>query len=577
MSKRERLIVGSALALLCLVATAFAVTPSPLLSAMQAELDRSVAALANADSVPMYFLAYHVTDTERFTLSAAYGALVNRDHTRRRVLDVNLRVGSYELDNTREIRGGFGFDFNFNQSPELPLDDDEKAIRTVIWNATDRSYKSALEQYTKVKTNMEVMVEQDDTSADFSRERAQEFIGPTVAEVVDTALWRLRLQEYSAVFKDYPFVQESSVELDVTNDNRYFVSSEGHRIQTGQSYARLFIRCEGTAADGMRISRFESFDAASPNALPADAVIASASMRLIGELEALLNAPLAEPYIGPAILVNRATGVYFHEIFGHRIEGHRQKSEFEGQTFAKKVNEKILPDFLDVIDDPTQGDFNGTSLRGHYLYDDEGVKTAPVQLVDDGVLKTFLMSRSPVAGFTQSNGHGRKQAGMDAVSRQGNLMVRSSKEFSFDQLVVMLKEECRKQNKPYGLIFNDISGGFTTTSRFGPQSYKVIPLLVYKCYTDDRPLEPIRGVDIVGTPLSSFARIIATGNDYDIFNGTCGAESGWVPVSAIAPSVLVSELEVEKKFKEQEKPPILPPPYKPTKTSDAGTGGQHHD
>src|SRR5690606_20632630 len=156
-----------------------------------------------------------------------------------------------------------------------------------------------------------------------------------------------------------------------------------------------------------------------------------------------------------------------------------------------------------------------------------------------------------------------------AVARQGNLMIKSSKEVPFTQLVQLLKDECRKQGKPYGLIFNDISGGFTTTSRFGPQSFKVIPLLVYKCYTDDRPLEPIRGVDIVGTPLSSCARIIATGNDYGIFNGTCGAESGWVPVSATAPSILVSELEVEKKFKEQEKPPILPPPYKPVKTSDA--------
>jgi hypothetical protein len=178
------------------------------------------------------------------------------------------------------------------------------------------------------------------------------------------------------------------------------------------------------------------------------------------------------------------------------------------------------------------------------------------------------MSRSPVEGFPNSNAHGRKQGGREAVARQGNLIVKSSNEVPFEQLVSMLKEECRQQNKPYGLIFYDISGGFTTTSRFGPQSFKVIPLLVYKCYTDDRELEPIRGVDIVGTPLSSFARIVATGNDYGIFNGTCGAESGWVPVSAAAPSILVSELEVEKKFKEQEKPPILPPPYEPTKSSD---------
>lgn len=547
--------------------------PAPLLTAMKTELDRSFKALAHADTIPLYFLAYHVTDTDRHVLTASYGALTKEDNNRSRILDIDLRVGSYDLDNTREIRGGFGFDFSFSQSPELPLSDDEKAIRTVIWNTTDQDYKAALQQFIKVKTNQEVMVEQEDTAADFSHEKPESYIGETAVAVLDTDMWKSRLRDLSSLFKEYSFVEESSLELQLTNDNRYFVSSEGSQIQEGQSYARLFVRCEGTASDGMRISRYESFDAADPVNLPGDETIIATVQRLITELDALLKAPLAEPYIGPAILVNRATGVYFHEIFGHRIEGHRQKSEMEGQTFAKKIGEKVLPDFIDVYDDPTRADFDGTFLRGHYLYDDEGVKTNPVTVVEKGVLRNFLLSRSPVKGFPTSNAHGRKQAGMDAVARQGNLMVKSSNEVSFDRLVEMLRDECRTQNKPYGLIFYDISGGFTTTTRFGPQSFKVIPLLVYKCYTDGRPNEPIRGVDIVGTPLSSFARIVATGNDYEIFNGTCGAESGWVPVSATAPSILVSELEVEKKFKEQEKPPLLPPPYKPTKTSDAGRGG----
>jgi predicted Zn-dependent protease len=388
-----------------------------------------------------------------------------------------------------------------------------------------------------------------------------------VAVTCDTAAWEIRLRELSAIFKDYPFVENSSVNMSITNDNRYFVSSEGSLIQQGLPYIRLGVFCLGTCTDGMQIQRYEGFDAATMDELPADSVVVKTIHRLVGELEVLLKAPLAEPYSGPAILVNRAAGVYFHEIFGHRIEGHRQKSESEGQTFAKKVNQKILPDFISVFDDPTLSEFKGEFLRGHYLYDDEGVKTEKVTVVDSGVLKNFLMSRSPVRGFPVSNAHGRKQAGRSVVSRQGNLMVRSTKELPFDSLLAQLKEECRKQGKPYGLIFYDISGGFTSTGRSGPQAFKVIPLLVYKYYTDGRPMEAIRGVDIVGTPLASFEQIVATGNDYDIFNGTCGAESGMVPVSAIAPSILVASLEVEKKSKEQQKPPILPPPYKPIKTS----------
>jgi TldD protein len=549
------------------VSTLLAVEQSPLLTAMKTELDRSVKEYAHADSIPMYFLSYEVTATETRNLTASYGAVTNEDHNRSRILDMDLRVGDYRMDNTREIRGGFDFGRMGFEPTQLPLQDDDKAIRTAIWEATDNEYKSALEQYTKVKTNQQVMVEQEDTSADFSIEKPNVFLGAIAAETCDSVAWEGRLRQLSSLFKDYPFVERSSVSLSLTNDNRYFVSSEGSQIQQGLSYVRFAVQCSGTCSDGMRIQRNEVFDAATVAGLPADSVVIRTIHRLVNELDVLLKAPLAEPYSGPAILMNRATGVYFHEIFGHRIEGHRQKSESEGQTFAKKVNQKILPDFISVVDDPTLSEFRGEFLRGHYLYDDQGVKTEKVTVVDKGVLRNFLMSRSPIKGFSVSNAHGRKQAGMSVVSRQGNLMVQSNKECSFDSLLALLKEECRKQGKPYGLIFYDISGGFTQTGRYGPQAFKVIPLLVYKYYTDGRPMEAIRGVDIVGTPLASFEQIIATGNDYDTFNGTCGAESGWVPVSAVAPSILVSSLEVEKKFKEQQKPPILPPPYKPVKTS----------
>lgn len=553
------------LALIAASAAGQGASPSLLMDAMKTELDRSFKALQYAADVPLYYLSYHATATEEHSLSATYGALEEENHTRDRILDIDCRVGDYKLDNTHEIRGEFGGGFGGGSSPRLPLGDDIIAIRTVIWNATDRAYKDAQERYTKVLTNQQVLVEKEDTSADFSQEPPQKFLGQEVAATLDAEAWKPRLKRLSAIFKEFPHVQTSSVRVSLKNDNRYFVDSDGASIQTGQSYARLFLRCMGTAEDGMQIDRYHGFDAAVPSDLPGDTEIEKEIHRLIDELEALLQAPLAEPYTGPAILVNRASGVFFHEIFGHRIEGHRQKSESEGQTFARKVGESILPEFIDVYDDPTMEEFQGQFLRGFYRYDDEGVEATSVEVVKSGVLENFLMSRSPVSGFPHSNGHGRAQGGRSVVSRQGNLIIKSQKEYPFDDLTKMLLEECRQQGKPYGLVFYDISGGFTQTGRYGPQTFKVIPLLVYRYYTDGREPEVIRGADIVGTPLTSFSRIVATGNDYDIFNGTCGAESGWVPVSAVSPSVLVTEVEIEKKMKEQERPPLLEPPYQPAK------------
>ncbi len=273
-----------------------------------------------------------------------------------------------------------------------------------------------------------------------------------------------------------------------------------------------------------------------------------------------MAAKTAEPFVGPAIFSGRASGVFFHEIFGHRIEGHRQKDESEGQTFTKSVGEKILPDFLSVTFDPTIKKIGGVDLNGTYEYDDEGVNGQPGKAVENGVLRNFLMSRSPIDGFDHSNGHGRRQPGLEVVSRQSNLLVTSTRTVSDEKLRQMLIDEIKRQNKPYGLYFEDITGGFTTTQRAGLQAFKVIPVIVYRVYADGRPDELIRGADIVGTPLASFAKILATSDKQEVFNGYCGAESGSVPVSAVSPAILISEIEIEKKDASQDLLPLLPSP-----------------
>jgi len=267
-----------------------------------------------------------------------------------------------------------------------------------------------------------------------------------------------------------------------------------------------------------------------------------------------------EPFSGPALLSGRAAAVFFHEVVGHRLEGQRQRGENEGQTFTKMVNQSVLPSFLSVEDDPTLASLQGKELSGHYLFDEEGQKSQRVELIANGILKQFLMSRMPVKGYMHSNGHGRAQDGLMPVGRQGNLIVRSSKSVPDSDLRAKLIEEIKKQNKAYGLYFEDIAGGFTLTLRNMPQAFQIMPLMVWKVYPDGRPDELVRGVDIIGTPLAALNRIVLTGDKLDTFNGECGAESGSVPVSASAPAMLFSEIEVQKMAQGHERPPLLPPP-----------------
>jgi TldD protein len=538
----------------------FAASESPVLLAMEKELSRCYSTLSQQQPAPLYFLNYEITDIARTTISASYGAIKAEDQDHSRYLDVDVRVGSPQLDNTHEIRGEFDFSRYLQNPVRISLEDDGGTIRERLWLETERGFKEAQERYTKILTNKAVKVEEEDLSQDFSAEKPEVFLGEKARIQIDSLTWKEKLKKFSEVFKKYPEVYRSYVSLDVQSVNKYLVNSEGTKIQQGNNYIRLSLHCETKAEDGMDLYRHESFDVDKMEDLPSDEKINQTIQVLLDELLALRKAPLVEPYTGPAILVNRASGVFFHEIFGHRIEGHRQKSEMEGQTFTKKVGQEILPDFISVYDDPTLREFNGTFLRGYYEYDDEGVKSQRVTVVKKGVLENFLMSRSPIKNFPKSNGHGRREHSNICVSRQGNLIIMSDSTVSYPRLRELLIEECKKQGKPYGLIFEDIAGGYTTTQRWGAQTFKVIPLFVYRVYTDGRADEVVRGVDIVGTPLTSFSKIILTGDDYGVFNGTCGAESGMVPVSGVSPSILVSEIEVEKKYKQQDRPPILPSP-----------------
>lgn len=561
MSHRSRAVCFACLACLLLVPVPIRAEPGSILDVMELELKRSVENLSTAAAFPMYFIEYEVTEERTWRLSAVNGAFEAPRASLRRFLDVDLRVGSQELDSTHEIRGGNWQDNNPSRRiVEFPIEDDPPAIRAAIWAETEYQFQKAQERYTKVLSNRQVKVTEEDTSADFSSTSPQKYSETVSATPIDTLRWRTILARASEYLTHFDFVYDSGVNFAVTDRATYQVNSEGSRLLHENHYLRLDLNVSGMAQDGMELYRYESFSAATVDHLPDEATVMQAADRITQELKGLISAPLVEPYIGPAILRNRASGVFFHEIFGHRIEAHRQKSASEGQTFTKKVGELILPEFISVYDDPTLPNYRGTDLRGYYRFDDEGTPAQRVPIVEKGILRNFLTSRSPIANFPTSNGHARRECGYDAVSRQGNLIVESSKSVSYAKLREMLIDECKRQAKPYGLVFDDISGGFTMTNRAMPQAFKVIPLLVYRVYADGRPDEIVRGVDVVGTPLTSFSKILMTADDGAVFNGTCGAESGWVPVAAVSPSILVSEIEVEKRQKEQEKPPILPPP-----------------
>ena len=530
-----------------------------LLDTMKSELNRNYNILKKQNP-PVYYLSYYVVDGTSYFISASLGDILFNDFSHSRKLNVDARSGSRALDNTHEFKDS-NEDALTLSTYNIPVEDNAAALKNVFWRVTQDEAKRAQDQFLKVKTNSAVKAENTDKSDDFNAPvKPVSFYSPVKPKEVDTAGIQEQLREYSALVKDYPFVLESRFTFTSDTNNRYIVTSEGSDVVEGGALVRLSYTITTRNEDGMTLERTNSYDGFDVSDLPSPDVIKTQIRQDLETLKVLRNAPVVEPFTGPVILKNRASGVFFHEILGHRVEGHRQKSESFGQTFTKKVGEVVVSPILTVQDDPTLSRFNGTALRGYYQYDDDGIKSENVNIIEKGVLKNFLMGRSPIKNFPYSNGHGRKDLGSRTVSRMGNTIVTAQNPVSFDKLKQMLKDEIKKQKKQYGLIIDDISGGFTMIDRNNPQSFKVKPLLVYRVYPGGRPDEIVRGVDIVGTPLASFGKVIAAANDPAVFNGTCGAESGWVPVAAISPSVLLSELEVEKVQKTAQRLPILPNP-----------------
>ncbi len=532
-----------------------------ILQIMEKELQRNFSKLKNANP-PAYFLAYRASDSENSEVSACYGALYTRkDKVRDRYIQVEVRVGTPKLDSSHSTGSDSVSDNSFREHCVI-IDGNPLNLRTNLWLETEKQYRIAAERYGRVVAE-QGLTSDDVPCDDFSSENATKNVSAVVSPSFDLDRMEQIVRKLSLLYKPFQSLESAWVRFSVDRYNRYFVNTEGTSV-ADHSLSAFFITGANATADDGELLRLESqlFLDNPDKVQDRYAEFESETKRIANSLVALKKAAPAEVYYGPAILNNRAAAVLFHEALGHRLEAHRLRRLYEGKTFENMLGKQILPSFISVYDRPLQPRVRNQALVGHYQIDDDGVPAKNVTLVDKGVLKTFLVGRTPVPEFPKSNGHGRCQPGASypTVARMANLIVDSAKQVSEDQLKKDLVAELKKRNKPYGLIVDEVVSGETNTSDFNPQTFNLRPSLVRKVYADGRPDELVRSVRIIGTPMAALERIVETSDNVGVFNGSCGAESGWVPQSNCAPSILIDGLEVERTHAGKNVKPILPPP-----------------
>ena len=538
-----------------------------LLDGMARELARNQSELTLRENKAPYFISYQLKEFDQRSIAARYGALFDDDTSLERKIFADVRVGDYQLDSSVEDDLGFSVGLKGNSyitRKNGPIDDSPGALRTSLWLVTDEKYKAALFALLKKKGEDVYRVDEPARPASFSHQKPEVFTGPKVAFSWSPDRWKALSRGVSMMLSNNTELFDSEMRVSADHITRWFVSSEGARVITEETLFAVHVTAWTRAADGQLLDDSRDWYAPTEALLPGDAEVRQAASKLVTELLLLRTAQPIDPYTGPAILEADAAGVMFHEAIGHRLEGARQGADADGKTFRGQLGNQVLAPFLSIADDPTRRELGGRQLNGFYGFDEEGVRAQKVQLIDSGVLKSYLMSRKPADGVLQSNGHGRSQGNRKPVARMANLIVESKKQVGDAELKRLLIAEAKRQGKPFGLIIRDLTGGNTNTGSFGYQAFKGVPRLVYRVDVRDGSETLVRGVEMVGTPLSVINKVLATGNRVGVFNGFCGAESGMIPVSASSPPVLLQEIELQRTVEGRDRPPILSsPPIEP--------------
>jgi len=536
-----------------------------MLDLLKSELKSQMTTLQKGE-YPPYYMNYRVIDNYSRVIRSSMGATNTIEEDKQVIFVPQIRIGSPEFDNFHESQNGVMIS-RFMGPPTVLLPKDLQngleSFKQIIKEEVNSRYKFAINSLDRAKAKKGVQVENLDKSPDFTKAKAEKYFEPALKEdkiALDMDQWQKKLNKYSGLFAENKDVVSSNTTLSYKVWRKYFVSTEGAEIAENRVYISLSIRAITMADDGMELPLYKSYFGFSLDELPEEAEIIKDIKEMSAKLSKLKVAPLVQPYTGPALLSGSASGVFFHEIFGHRVEGQKMKSDSDGQTFKNMIGEGVLPKSLSVYMDPTMKKYHGNSLNGYYIFDDQGVRGERVEVVKNGKLENFLMTRTGLDGFPKSNGHARAEFEYDPTSRQSNLIVETNEYKTDAELRKLLIDETKKQGKEYGYFFKAVTGGFTQTGRTGANSFNVTPLEVYKIFVDGREDELVRGVDMIGTPLSMFSNIEFAGGDFEIFTGTCGASSGNVPVTAISPTILVNKVELQKKAKPTVTPALLPRP-----------------
>jgi TldD protein len=542
-----------------------------------------------------YYIEYRLLDLDIREVSAQFGALVSSAHNRSRVMNVEARVGDYKLDSSNFISEE-GFRGFIGPQGTVGIDRDYDSLRQDLWIATDQAFKEAVETYSRKQAYLSSLASPSKID-DFSRVKVIQHVEPLANSDWSGRNWEQEARDASSALRAFPQIYESRVTYYLVYLTEYFLTSEGTAVRANRSYAAIEAGMNTLADDGMQVNHLYTTYAPRPADLPsADSV--RKDLNVAGsELMGMRAAQPASDYTGPVLFESRAAAALLAQVLGPSLNGARPPVAFQpvveqlmsslgGRSeWSGKVDSRVLPASVTLIDDPSAKDFKGKLLIGGYAVDEEGVPAEKITVVQDGKLKGLLMSRRPGSDFTDSNGHGRAAFLADAKPSMSNLLFSSSETLSKEALKKKFLEACRAEKLDYCIIVRQMDNpsislmhqdDFTEllASFGGNAATDRLPLVVYRIYPDNGREELVRGARITGFSPRMLRNIAGIGNDDFVFNymqnqtagvsgtalGAFGNAQNGLPSAVVAPSLLFEEVEVRGARGEPKRLPLIPEP-----------------